>query len=124
MTISRPVAGDNARPPRIIGHDSLVLLWVLLVDHGHVRSHRVGEGGHRQAVGGLPTRGPVFTLPMARLLAHPISEDIVRTGLFGFEGKNRSSTVPSIIMVAAKAHAIWQQTRVEFRGAAFSETGS
>jgi hypothetical protein len=56
------------------------------------------------------TSGFVFTLPMARLLAHPISEDIVRAGLFGFEGKNRSSAVPSIIMVAAKAHAIWQQT--------------
>jgi hypothetical protein len=79
MPISRPVAGDNARPPRIIGHDSLVLPLVLLVDHGHVRSHRLGEGDHRQAVGGLPYSGPVFTLPMARLSAHPISEDIVRT---------------------------------------------
>src|SRR6202790_2061405 len=32
-TISRPVAGDNARPARIIGYDSLVLPSVLLVDH-------------------------------------------------------------------------------------------
>jgi hypothetical protein len=42
---------------------------------------------------------------MVRLSAHPISEDIVRTRRFGFEGKNRSSPVPSIVMVAAKAHA-------------------
>ncbi len=41
MTISRPVAGDDARPARIIGYDSLVLPLVLLVDHGHVCSHRL-----------------------------------------------------------------------------------
>lgn len=106
MTISRSVAGDNTRPPRIIGHGGLVLPLALLVDHGHVRSHRLGEGDHHQAVGGLPTPGPVFTLPMARLSAHPISEDIVRTRFFRFEGKNRISAAPPTIMVAAKAHAI------------------
>jgi hypothetical protein len=53
-----------------------------------------------------PSPGPVFTLPMARLSAHPIPEDIGRPGLFGFEAKNRSSPASSIIIVAAKAHAI------------------
>jgi hypothetical protein len=57
-----------------------------------------------------------------KALGHPISEDTA--GLFGFEGKNRSSAVSSIIMVAAKARAIWQQTRVGLCDAAFSETGS
>jgi hypothetical protein len=107
MTISRPVAGDNARPPWIFGHDSLVLPLVLLVDHGHVRSHRLGEGDHHQAVGSLPSPDPVFTLPIATLSAHPISEETSSgPDLFRFEGKNRSSAVPSIIMVAAKAHAV------------------
>jgi hypothetical protein len=55
MTISRPVAGDNARPPRIISHDGLALPLVFLVDHA-------------------------FTLPMVGHSAHPISEGIVRAG--------------------------------------------
>jgi len=80
MTISRPVAGDNARPARIIGYDRLIPLLVRLVDHRHVCAHRWGEGGHHQAdVAACRTPGPAFTLPMVRLSAHPISEDIVRT---------------------------------------------
>ena len=107
MTVSRPVAGDNARPPRIIGYDSLVLPLVLLVDHGHVRSHRLGEGDHHQAVGGLPCCRVLSShcrWQSARPTRFPKTSS--GPGSFGFEGKNRSSAVPSIIMVAAKAHAI------------------
>ena len=78
MTISRPVAGDDARPPRIIGHDSFVLPWcsswimVMFVLIAWVREII-------KPLAACPTPGPVFTLPMARLPAHPISEDIVPT---------------------------------------------
>jgi hypothetical protein len=42
------------RPARIIGYDRVIPPSVLLVDHRHVRSRRFGDGGHRQADGGLP----------------------------------------------------------------------
>jgi hypothetical protein len=37
------------------------------------------------------TPAPAFTLPIAKNLAHPIPEDVVRTVRFGFEDKNRST---------------------------------
>src|SRR6202011_6149361 len=64
MTISRPVAGDNARPARIIGYDRSIPSLVILVGQGHVRSYRLGEGDHHQADAACRTLGPVFTLPM------------------------------------------------------------
>ena len=80
MAISRSVAGNNARPARVIGYIRMIPPLVFLVDHGHVRSHRLGEGGHHQAdLAACRTPGPAFTLPMVRLSAHPIPEDIVRT---------------------------------------------
>jgi len=46
MTVSRSVAGNNACPARVIGYIRMIPPLVFLVDHGHVRSHRLGEGGH------------------------------------------------------------------------------
>ena len=79
---------------------------VFLVDHGHVRSHRLGEGGHHQADGGLPHSGSCLHIADgegSRPTRFPKTSS--GPGRFGFEGKNRSSPVPSIVMVAAKAHA-------------------
>ena len=79
MTISHPVAGDNARPARIIGYDRSIPSLVILVGQGHVRSYRLGEGDHHQAdVAACRTPGPVFTLPTEGRSAHPIPEVIVR----------------------------------------------
>ena len=76
MAISRSVAGNNARPARVIGYIRVIPPLVFLVDHGHVRSHRLGDTGHHQADAGLP--GLVFILPVVRSLAHPIP-DVVLT---------------------------------------------
>jgi hypothetical protein len=42
MTISRSVAGNNARPARVIGYIWMIPASVFFVDRGHVRSHRFG----------------------------------------------------------------------------------
>jgi hypothetical protein len=46
MAISRSVAGNNACPARVIGYIRMIPPLVFLVDHGHVRSHRLGKGRH------------------------------------------------------------------------------
>jgi hypothetical protein len=56
------------------------------------------------------TPGLAFILPIVRSAAHPIPVMSSRHGRFGFEGKNRSSLVPSIVMVAAKAHSTAENT--------------
>ena len=57
MAISRSVADNNARPARVVGYVSMIPPWVLLVDHGHVGPHRLGERGHHHVEGGLPHSG-------------------------------------------------------------------
>ena len=54
MTISRSVAGYNARPAWVTGYDRVIRVLVSLLDHRHVRSHRLGDAGHHQADAGLP----------------------------------------------------------------------
>ena len=79
MAISRSVAGNNARPARVIGYIRAIPPLVFLVDHGHVRSHRLGEGGHHQVNGGLPRSGSRLHVAVVRLWVHPFPEDIFRT---------------------------------------------
>ena len=99
MAISRSVAGYNARPPWVTGYDRVIRVLVSLVDHRHVRAHRLGDAGHHQADAGLPHSCFVFILPVVRSFAHPIP-DASRHRQFGFEGKNRSSHVPLVVMVS------------------------
>jgi len=42
------------RPARVIGYDRVIPPLVLLMDHHHAGSRRLGDGGHHQADGGLP----------------------------------------------------------------------
>ena len=53
MAISRSVAGYNARPARVTGYDRVIHILMSLVDHRHIRSHRLGDAGHHQADAGL-----------------------------------------------------------------------
>jgi hypothetical protein len=73
MAISRSVAGNNARPARVIGYIRMIPPLVFLVDHGHVRSHRLGEGGHHQADDGLPHSGPCLHIADGEGLGPPDS---------------------------------------------------
>jgi hypothetical protein len=41
------------RPARVIGYDRVIPPLVLM-DHHHVGSRRLGDGGHHQVDGGLP----------------------------------------------------------------------
>jgi hypothetical protein len=79
MAIGRSVAGNNARPARVIGYVCMSPPLVFLVDHGHVRSHRLGAAVIIMPMAACRTPGPAFTLPIVRLAAHPIPEDIVRS---------------------------------------------
>ena len=73
MAISRSVAGNNARPARVIGYIRVIPPLVFLVDHGHVRSHRLGEGGHHQVDGGLPRSGSRLHIADGEALGPPVS---------------------------------------------------
>ena len=87
MAISRSVAGNNACPARVIGYIRMIPPLVFLVDHGHVRSHRLVREVIIKSMAACHTLGPPFTLPMVRLSAHPIPEDIVRTRSIWIRGQ-------------------------------------
>jgi hypothetical protein len=79
MAISRSVAGNNARPARVIGYirkiPPLRFSWIMVmfVLFAWVREVVI------KSMAACHTPGPALTLPMVRLSAHPIPEDIVRT---------------------------------------------
>jgi hypothetical protein len=73
MAISRSVAGNNARPARVTGYIRMMPPLVFLVDHGHVRSRRLGEGGHHQVDGGLPHSGSCHQIADGEALVPPVS---------------------------------------------------
>ena len=73
MAISRSIAGNNACPARVIGYIRMIPPLVFLVDHGHVRSRRLGEGGHHQADGDLPHSGSCLHIADGEALGPPDS---------------------------------------------------
>ena len=77
MAIGRSVAGNNARPARVISYTRMIPPLVFLVDHGHVRSHRLGEGGHHQADGRTPQS--CFHSADGEALGPPDSREVVQT---------------------------------------------
>jgi hypothetical protein len=50
---SKQISMAAVRPARVIGYDRVIPPLVLM-DHHHVGSRRLGDGGHHQVDGGLP----------------------------------------------------------------------
>ena len=73
MPVSRSVAGNNARPARVIGYIRMIPPLAFLVDHGHVRSLRLGEGDRHQVDGGLPHSGSCPHIADGEALGPPVS---------------------------------------------------
>jgi hypothetical protein len=51
---SKQISMAAVRPARVIGYDRVIPPLVLLMDHHHAGSRRLGDGGHHQADGGQP----------------------------------------------------------------------
>ena len=113
MAISRSVAGNNARPARVIGYIRAIPPLVFLVDHGHVRSHRLGEGGHHQVNGGLPRSGSRLHVADGEALGPPVSRRHLSDTV------DLDSRLRTEVLLFRRSSAVWACSRrtIPFRKA-------